>query len=84
MQENAYEYVVWEMAAILSRPQCVNKESEYVGRWWLSLLSFSAKYKGESTVRDLVFNSCLNIKTTPTSIWIPIINIRLSGDRLML
>ena len=22
-QENAYEYVVWKMAAILSRPQCV-------------------------------------------------------------
>ena len=24
IQENAFESVVWEMAAILSRPQCVN------------------------------------------------------------
>ena len=26
MQENAFEHVVWEMAAILSRPQCVNQQ----------------------------------------------------------
>ena len=25
IQENAFEYVIWKMAAILSRPQCVNQ-----------------------------------------------------------
>ena len=28
IQENAFENVVWKMAAILSRPQCVNTEME--------------------------------------------------------
>ena len=28
IQENAYENVVWKMAAILSRPQCVNRLHE--------------------------------------------------------
>ena len=26
IQENAYENVVWKMAAVLSRPECVNDD----------------------------------------------------------
>ena len=29
IQENAFEYVVWKMAVILSQPQCVNKHTVY-------------------------------------------------------
>ena len=29
MQENSFENVVWKMAAILSRPQCVNSLTNY-------------------------------------------------------
>ena len=42
IQENAFEYVVWEMAAILSQPQCVNGShlareptaSPVLTKWW--------------------------------------------------
>ena len=33
IEENAFEIVVWKMAAILSRPQCVNNWYS----WWLTL-----------------------------------------------
>ena len=35
IQENAYENVVCQMAAILSRPQCVNNNSNDGVRWML-------------------------------------------------
>ena len=30
MEENPFENIVWKMAAILSRPQCVDKHQQYV------------------------------------------------------
>ena len=43
IQENVFENVVWKMAAILSRPQCVNtaqavsSELELQSEFWISL-----------------------------------------------
>ena len=34
IQENEFENVVWKMAAILSRPQCVKLTSQYHTSWW--------------------------------------------------
>ena len=41
VQENAFESVVWKMAAILCRPQCVKWQyalSCVASRWWLSIM----------------------------------------------
>ena len=35
IQENAFENVVWKLASILSRPQCVNNKTKIFGAWWV-------------------------------------------------
>ena len=42
IQENAFENVVWEMAAILSRPQCVNNLALLGG--WISVITVGTNF----------------------------------------
>ena len=51
IQENALENVVWEMASILSRPQCVNKWAH-----WMKITSFR---KHDSVIVDFWANKSL-------------------------
>ena len=55
IQENAFENVVWKMAAILSRPQCVNSCHM---TWYLCLIIYSGQpqkcYKFQNLVMYLL------------------------------
>ena len=42
--KNAFENIVWEMAAILSRPQCVNMKSNMYAKWRIVACFASNRY----------------------------------------
>ena len=44
IQENAFENVVWKMAAILSRPQCVNDPNPDIEHQYSLMAEISIKF----------------------------------------
>ena len=71
IQENAFENVVWKMAAILSRPQCVNSLSEskqkvcilegyfLESHWWEVSASLQCRHHERDGVRNHQRFHCL-------------------------
>ena len=71
IQENAFGSVVCETAAILSRPQCVNRTRYFTFDWWVSnhVVDLLFKYSGCITTKIPAWYIVIEILLSFFAIW---------------
>ena len=73
IQENAFEYVIWEMAAILSQPQCVNTLYYSIKQQhlWVSTKVTQLRSNVLMSLLPWSIHMCVNIRQNITKIHWP-------------